>query len=395
MKQLFLIITGLSFFQPVAFSQSAIGQLEYITGQTIDRGSYSGDYDAPTPVADQAYYNGQYANYLAMQAHDENEKGIAAYNKGDWSKAAAHFNKAQKLNPELSVYAQNYKNAKEQADREEAKKREEQRFKTIDKTFLSNYNKDIKSYSSQLKSLRKTIASYVPPLGTPTRTVKEGLILGLFNVQSDYAFKNIESPTGHKFTEGEYYATSDNKTMLELVRGVVDNYTLGKYTLNSDWGKQLVSSLAGTHFERLYAHSNGATISEALIREGTITVDELHIMGGDRSYMNFQAYEDLVKSGKINKIVIWYNPGDIIPKGSSVKLLHPEKEFNTEYQKIFNAVSNHKLIDSNDGKIQYRKLEGKQYKGQNYQFNENFFEAHNLDTYFYNIRQYNKNMNTD
>ncbi len=391
MKQIILIITGLYLFQAGAFSQSAIGQLEYITGQTIDRGSYSGDYYAPTPVADQAYYNGQYGDYLAVQAHDENEKGIAAYNKGDWAKAAGHFNKAQKLNPDIPVYAQNYNNAKEQADREDKKKREEQSYKTIDKNFLTNYNKDIKSHSTQVKSLRKTIASYVPPIGTPTRTVKEGLMLGLFNVQSDYAFKNIESPTGHAFAEGEYYATSDTKSMMELVRGVVDNYTLGKYTLNSEWGKQLVTSLAGTHFERLYAHSNGATISEALIREGTITVDELHIMGGDRSYMNFQAYEELVKAGKIKKIVIWYNPGDIIPKGSSVQLLHPGKEFNEDYQKLYDAVSNHKLIDSNDGKIQYRKLEGKQYKGQNYQFNSNFFEAHDLDTYFYNIREYYRN----
>ncbi|MFN0202258.1 MAG: hypothetical protein ACKVTZ_12095 [Bacteroidia bacterium] len=36
----------------------------------------------------------------------------------------------------------------------------------------------------------------------------------------------------------------------------MDNNFLGKYTLNTEWGKELVKKVNGTHFDRLYAHSN-------------------------------------------------------------------------------------------------------------------------------------------
>jgi len=369
------------------FSQSAIQQLEEITGQKIDRSGFY-DNEIPNPVPDQQYYNNEYTNYLSLQAHDENESGINAYNNKDWGKAASHFNKALKLNPNEPVYKQNYENALHQKCEEKERKAEEEKYKKVDQTFLKSYNKDVKAYTTQVNSLRKTIAGYVPPIGTPTRNVKEGLMLGLFNTQSDYAFKNIESPTGHVFKEGEYYTGTDTKSVTELVRGIVDNYTLGKYTLNTEKGKELISALNGTHFERLYAHSNGATISEALIREGVITVDELDIMGGDRSYMNFDSYKELINSGKIKKIVVWYNPGDIIPKGSSVKLLHPNVNFSKEYDKIFEAIEDHSLTDYQNGKIQYKKLKGNQYKGQEYKFGLDFFEAHSLESYFYNIKKY-------
>ena len=375
-------------------SQSAIGQLETLTNTKINRYySNSDDYysSPPAPMKDQAYYDRSYEELLATQANDENERGIKAYNSKNWKKAAHYFSRAYKLNPNNAVYRQNLENARTMQKREEEFEKEKEKYETIAKNFVSTLNDDIKTHSGFVKKQRKQLASYVPPLGTPTRTVEEGLMLGLFNVQSDYAFANLVSPTGRKFKDGEFYATSDNKSMMELVRGVADNMFLGKYTLQTEWGKELVARINGTHFQRMFAHSNGATVTEALIRENIITVDELHIMGGDRSYMNFQAYNDLVTSGKVKKIVVWYNPGDIIPKGSSVKLIHPETAFHSEYERLFDDVSKNKHVSSQDGKIQYRKLEGPQYKGQSYKFDSSFFEAHDLKTYFYNISIYLKN----
>jgi len=376
------------------YSQSAIGQLETMTGQKIDRYySNSPDYytSPPAPAKDQAYYDKSYGDLLTSQANGENERGIKAYNSKNWKKAAQYFSRACKLNPNNSVYKQNLENARIMQKREEEHEEEKKKYEALAKTFVSNFSTDIKTHGSLVKKQRKQLGSYVPPLGTPTRTVAEGLMLGLFTENSEYAFNQIESPTGHKFKEGEYYATTDKAGMKELMRGLFDNLFLGKYTLNSEHGKKLVSQLNGTHFQRMFAHSNGATVTEALIREDIIKVDELHIMGGDRSYMNFQAYNDLVTSGKVKKIVVWYNPGDIIPKGSSVKLLHPETAFHSEYERLFDEVSKHNHVNSKDGKIQYRRLEGAQYQGQDYKYDSSLFDAHKIDTYFHNIRIYLKN----
>ena len=68
---------------------------------------------------------------------------------------------------------------------------------------------------------------------------------------------------------------------------------------------------------RLTAHSNGATIAEALVRQGVITVDELNIVGGDRSLANVSELQDLLDSGKVKRVRVWINPGDPVPSISS------------------------------------------------------------------------------
>ena len=308
------IITQL-IFSPIIEAQSAIHQLELLVGQTIDRSKNADGYNnnytntPAVPIMTMDDYDNEFTDFLTVQSNKENQKAIKCYNDKDWAKAISHFKKALKLNPDNTSYSAHLAYANDQLVRENEKtKKPINTNKKTDDVFLKNINQNIDVYKNQLKILRKPLMSYVPPIGTPRRIIEDGLMLGLFSTQkgfwvdqktpnNPYVEKdNIDDPFSKKaFKEGEYYAGTDKSTNLELLRGFIDNASIGKYTLNSAYGKELVSKLSGTHFNRLMAHSNGATISEALIREDIITVDELNILGGDRSLMNFSGYDDLVK----------------------------------------------------------------------------------------------------
>lgn len=388
---------------------SAIRQLEIISGQSLQQNNTSINYyidnPAPPPMPTMDFYNAEFSSFLSEQSNQENELGAKYYNQKKWDKAARHFKKAMKLNPENKLYKAHldYANRQLNLEKEKSKPIVNPNAKT-DAVFLSNFNKDIATLNTKMKTLRKSLASYVPHLGTPIRIVEDGLMLGLFNTEREfwidqnkpnnpYAEKiNMNNPFSKKeFKEGEYYAGTDKSTNMELLRGFVDNALLGKYTLNSKHGKELCSKLSGAHFKRMIAHSNGATITEALIRENVIKVDELNILGGDRSLMNFSGYDDLVKSGKVKKIVVWINPGDIIPIGTSAHLLASTMTENGKYKTNFTQFFNHKLLGhgNTNPNIEYRFLSGPQYqKGQKMEFNANVFNAHDLSTYFENMRIY-------
>jgi hypothetical protein len=144
--------------------------------------------------------------------------------------------------------------------------------------------------------------------------------------------------------------------------------------------------MSGNHYNTLYAHSNGATVSEALIRNGIITVDELHIMGGDRSMMNFDAYNELVEKGLVKKIVVWYTPGDMIPKGSSSLLLHPETIMNEEHAKTYQAIESNMQTSTMGGKVLYKNLKSEfcpECPGQKIEWLDprKWFEGHEYNTY--------------
>ena len=64
-------------------------------------------------------------------------------------------------------------------------------------------------------------------------------------------------------------------------------------------------------------------MAEALIREGIISVEELNIVGGDRSLANMAGYDQLITSGRVKRVKVWLNPGDPIPMISSTALSWP------------------------------------------------------------------------
>jgi hypothetical protein len=167
--------------------------------------------------------------------------------------------------------------------------------------------------------------------------------------------------------------------------------------LSTQHGKELAARLSGTHFKRLIAHSNGATISEALIRENVIKVDELNILGGDRSLMNFSGYDELVKTGKVKKVIVWVNPGDVIPVGSSALPLAGKITDTGRYQSNLTAFFDYKLTGAGNTNpnVEYRFLKGPQFaKGQKMEFSSKAFDAHDLSAYFENMNRYFNLKNT-
>jgi hypothetical protein len=396
-----LLLLVLVLMPSAVSAQSAIGQLEEITGQRIDRGGYgSYGYEVPSPPApmpDQAYYNNEFSDFMKEQAYKENEKGVEYYNKHDWEKAAAHFRKAAKFNPDDQAAKTNLENSLNEIEKEKERKAAEEKYIRVDKEFLTCINNDIKTYNSQLDRLRRNLRGIVPPLPDNRKTIKDGVMLGLFNTQGSNQIKSmrLRNPfTGEAIKDDEFFATTDSDSWMEMFRGLMDNEFLGKFTLNTDYGKKLVQQLDGTHFNRLIAHSNGATVSEALIREGVIEVDELDIIGGDRSLVNYNGYSDLINSGKVKKIVVWVNPADIIPLGSSAINLTPQAKDRDEYQNTLNSFITYKLTGPGkvNPKVEYRYLKGDQYlMGQEYSFNkEHFWDSHSLFAYFENIKKYNQ-----
>ena len=68
--------------------------------------------------------------------------------------------------------------------------------------------------------------------------------------------------------------------------------------------------MRGTHFKRLILHSNGATVGQALLRQGIITADAVEIMGGDRSWVGGKEIRKLVASKKVKTARVWLDSRD-------------------------------------------------------------------------------------
>lgn len=118
------------------------------------------------------------------------------------------------------------------------------------------------------------------------------------------------------YTEGSF--SEPIKTTKECgYRVIGDHFFDGEISLNTPQAKKSIENLNGKSFNRLMAHSNGASTTEALIRTGIIKhINELHILGGDRAFSN-QGFKELIDSGKVGKIIIWTNESDPVPIGTS------------------------------------------------------------------------------
>jgi hypothetical protein len=289
----------------------------------------------------------------------------------------------------LSDYEKIYK--ADSIQKEFQKKEQEKTDKIF---FAKSIQEDSTHYKNQLQKLMNDVSRINVPSPGSGKKIHEGIILGLFNTNEVSAItdknKSVTSAfTEKKYNPGEYFSTSDKVSAKELLRGVVDNSYLGEYTLNTEYGKKLIEKLEGTKFDRLIAHSNGATVSEALIRKGVITVDELNIIGGDRSLINYFGYNELVSSGKVKRVVVWVNPGDIIPYGTTAGLLAPTMA--GHYLKTAEDYLVAKFTGETkggDAGVEYRFLKGPQYKGQDLKFGKDVFDAHGLEVYEYNMKQY-------
>ena len=325
------------------------------------------------------------------RAQDINSKGNNELQIKNYGKAISYYRRALWYSPFDESIKKNLASAKEERRSNRSNRRRVEPVHNVikppviskdEKTFQSSINEEKVVYKSQLDILRKNMRGVVPPLTSTTKNIHEGIILGTTNTQEQNKVikLNLKSPFNDK--SQSVFATSVDSTNWDFKRAVLDNISSGQYTLNQTaYGRELVKKLNGTHFDRLIAHSNGATVADALIQENVITVDELNIIGGDRSYVNWAEYNALISSGRVKRIVVWINPGDDVPIGTSVLsgLFHTAK-----FAKYFGEFAANELSGSKGGhNVEYRILPEPKYK-----CGDGMFGPHGIDCYFNNIKKF-------
>lgn len=82
------------------------------------------------------------------------------------------------------------------------------------------------------------------------------------------------------------------------------------FSLASPKTKTELSKLKDKRFNRLIAHSNGATLVESLVNDSLIEVKELNIIGGEKSLINGLALQQLLDNGSVKRIVVWVKLDD-------------------------------------------------------------------------------------
>jgi hypothetical protein len=292
-------------------------------------------------------------------------------------KRMAQEEKARKKQEEMAFAI---KQEQERKEAEAAKKQAEKVIEII--------RGETKLYNSQLDRLRREMNHVHVPLPQEQfyKKVHEGVVLGFMGEAPTDS--GMVSPISDKVIDtSDIYQTMDKKLNNEPsimkkgkeegLRVFADHFRKGDHTLSTETGKELVRKIAGTHFDRLFAHSNGAVVAEALIREDIIKVEELNVMGGDRS-MICTEYQDLLSSGKVKRIVVWLNPGDIVPTGTALLSGGPSD--------IALYCVNRAM--AMNGKVEYRYLSGPQYEGAGQNISFTNMEPHFRATYFSNIKKF-------
>jgi hypothetical protein len=162
--------------------------------------------------------------------------------------------------------------------------------------------------------------------------------------------------------------------VVETTRYVGDHFLEGRVSLGTPEGKRAVEMLAGKEFDRLTAHSNGASIAEALIREDLIKVKELNVLGGDRSMLNRHAFQQLIDSGKVQRVVVWINVNDPVPWVTAPDQLKAVDRGSHALERIARKITGD--LEGGDSRVEYRFMVG-QGKG--------LFGPHYIETYYANV----------
>jgi hypothetical protein len=165
--------------------------------------------------------------------------------------------------------------------------------------------------------------------------------------------------------------------LVEATRVVGDHVTQGQVSLNTPEGQAAIAKLAGKEFDRLVAHSNGASVAEALIAENLIRVNELNIVGGDRSLLNGHAFQQLLDSGKVKRVVVWINVNDPVVWGTAPDQLRLAVRGSNALEHVARKMTGE--LAGGDSRVEYRFMVG---EGKNLTF-----EPHFLESYYAGIRK--------
>jgi hypothetical protein len=181
---------------------------------------------------------------------------------------------------------------------------------------------------------------------TSSRQYKSLLMLG-FNTspQDAQALQHTVNPfSGDPYSR--VVAFGSHAIPSEISRVLVDHFRRSCGALSGLTASNLGDIRDGIVVTELVAHSNGASIAEALIRAGFITgVKRLRILGGDGSLMNLTSLQELQDRFHMHIYVyaIRGDPIPMLPRGWSIRdwaeiLVDPPTRYQNEDDPIYSVL---------------------------------------------------------
>lgn len=174
---------------------------------------------------------------------------------------------------------------------------------------------DLKERNLVMEEIAKRLDKvYVPPL--PAESYDCVLFLGTGHspeeaqAQSATYANFFGEPANAKFKVCAFGETGMLKDVVK--RSIPDKIKAELFSSLTDKTMANAAPMFNSKINRLFAHSNGATVAEVLIREDYIKVKEFHILGGDCSASNLKALNKLANEKNMD-IYVYINIGDPIP----------------------------------------------------------------------------------
>ncbi|MDP3182137.1 MAG: hypothetical protein Q8M54_04885 [Desulfobaccales bacterium] len=248
--------------------------------------------------------------------------------------------------------------------------------------------RDLKQRNEVMEKIGRNLDKHkVPPLGVPpVKKADTVLFLGTGNDRADaeeltrkhYRNPNTGQPYERILAFGQHGFDKD------LARAVADHAYADKAMLSKATAEQL-APLKGARIEHLVAHSNGATVAEALIRNDVIKVKDLTIMGGDRTLFNLDELDKLAREKNMT-ITVYVNKGDIVPMLPKLSQVKDVKEGRVSPEKLMeDLVAQRQRLQREDSPVKVVVFD----KGPYIQGSDTDKEIlHFLDSYHYNVRKY-------
>jgi hypothetical protein len=166
----------------------------------------------------------------------------------------------------------------------------------------------------------------------------------------------------------------------EILRGVGDHAYSGTISLTTSQAIVALNKLNGKKFNRLIAHSNGASVAECLLRERYIETEELDIIGGDKSLLDGHILQQLLDDGIVKRIVVWinwYDPVIWLTAVDQVRMEERETNYMLHWKKYGLGETK-----GGDSEVKYR-----YFASQGSSTTSGFFNPHYLETYFQEIQK--------
>lgn len=245
-----------------------------------------------------------------------------------------------------------------------------------DQKLWDEFQKNMSGAKIKLKQDKVRIQQELTKLNSKKQKIKtsfnEGVVLSMYTELD--VNKALEDSLKSPFTGVTYKETNTNlQTKNPTDSGVVivsfvmpkkvndplevasrreDHIPSEAFSLASARTKEELNKLKDKKFNRLIAHSNGATVVECLLNDSLIEVNELNIIGGEKSLLNGQALQHLLDNGTVKRIVVWIKLDD-----PAIWITPLNADNITERTKNF--ISYKSKFDARDSKMKNAKVEYK------------------------------------